>query len=257
MGDRWNAMREPVSLEEWTDRRVRESADNASRDTRTLSLPYIDEERPAGVDWNFVERREGVQRLDGYVPTENGKADGKVVGDSGVTVASGFDLGQHSPSDLKAMGLYQGLIDRLTPYMKPGLRKDAAQKFLKDNPLSISDEEARMIDRRAQIKSYDDLAGRYNAATRNAYGPAAAARFQDMPQGAQTAIADVAFQYGNLATETPNFWRQVTTGQWQGARDNLMDFKDAYRTRREREAGLLDPNIQSGLLPAPPRTPGR
>lgn len=135
-------MAEPISLEEWADRRVRESADRASRDMRTLSLPYIDEERPAGVDWNFVEGREGARRLDGYMPTENGKPDGKVVGNSGVTIASGFDLGQHSPADLKAMGLYQGLIDRLTPYMKPGLRKETAQKFLERNPLAISDEEA-------------------------------------------------------------------------------------------------------------------
>ena len=250
-------MREPVSLEEWADQRVRESADLASRDMRHISLPYIDEERPAGVDWNFVEGREGVRRLDGYMPTDNGKADGKVVGDSGVTVASGFDLGQHSPSDLKAMGLYQGLIDRLTPYMKPGLRREAAQKFLKDNPLAISDEEARMIDRRAQIKSYDDLAGRYNAATRNAYGPTGAPRFQDLPQGAQTAIADVAFQYGSLAAQTPNFWRQVTSGQWQGAYDNLMHFGDDHETRRKEDAGLIGPDIRSGLLPTPPSQPPR
>jgi len=245
-------MQAPVSLEEWADQRVRESADRASRDMRHISLPYLDEKRPAGVDWDFVEEEEGERKLRGYMPTHNGKADGKVLGDSGVTIASGFDLGQHSPSDLKAMGLYQGLIDRLTPYMKPGLRKEAAQKFLKDNPLAISDEEARMIDRRAQIKRYDALASRYNAAARNAYGAAPAPVFQDLPRGTQTAIADVAFQYGNLASRTPNFWRQVTTGQWQDAHGNLLNFQDDHKSRREEEARLLAPDIRAGLLPAPP-----
>lgn len=255
MGDKWNAMTEPVPLDETADQRVRDSADLASRDMRHISLPYIDEERPVGVDWGFIERREGVRRLDGYVPTHNGKADGKVLGDSGVTIASGFDLGQHSPPDLKAMGLYQGLIDRLTPYMGPGLRKEAAQKFLEKNPLTISDKEARMIDRRAQIKRYDDLASQYDAATRNAYGAALAIRFRDLPQGTQTAIFDVAFQYGNLASRTPNFWRQITTGQWQEAHNNLLDFKDDYGHRRRKEAGLLAPDIRAGLLPAPPQPP--
>lgn len=116
-----------------------------------------------------------------------------------------------------------------------------------------------MIDRRAQIKKYDDLALQYNAATRNAYGAASAPVFQDLPVGAQTAIADIAFQYGNLASRTPNFWRQVTTGQWQDAHSNLLDFQDDHRTRREGEANLFAPDIRSGLLPPPPpsRSPRR
>jgi hypothetical protein len=150
------------------------------------------------------------------------------------------------------MGLYQGLIDRLTPYMKSTLRGTAAKEYLAKNPLRISDEEARLIDRRAQIKSYNDLAGRYNAATRNAYGATPAPRFQDLPPGAQTVIADVAFQYGSLPVKTPNFWQQVTTGQWDAAYNNLMNFGDKYGPRRELEARLLDRDIRAGRLPAAP-----
>jgi hypothetical protein len=65
-------------------------------------------------------------------------------------------------------------------------------------------------------------------------------------------MADVAFQYGNLASRTPNFWQQVTTGQWQDAHGNLMDFQDDHKSRREEEARLLASDIRSGLLPAPP-----
>jgi len=249
-------MTQPVSLEEYArqaDQSVAEAADQASQDLRNFSLPYISEGKPTGVDWNFVEAKEGKRYLQGYVPADN---QGRVIGQSGVTIASGIDLGQHGPSDMKALNLYQGLIDRLTPYMKPTLRGAAAQDFLKKNPVSISDEEARMIDERAQTKRYNDVAGQYNAAVANEYGKNPP-RFQGLPQGAQTAITDLAFQYGNLAARTPVFWDQVTTGQWQAAQDNLWNFHDAHEGRRREEAGLLSADIGSGLLPPPSIATGR
>ena len=54
-----------------------------------------------------------------------------------------------------------------------------------------------------------------------------------------TTVASVAFQYGNLETETPNFWRQVTSGDWNAAEKNLRDFQDDYGTRRNLEADYL------------------
>jgi hypothetical protein len=50
----------------------------------------------------------------------------------------------------------------------------------------------------------------------------------------------VAFQYGDLAKKTPNFWKQVTSGDWGAAKRNLLDFQDKYPTRRKKEAALLD-----------------
>jgi hypothetical protein len=64
----------------------------------------------------------------------------------------------------------------------------------------------------------------------------------------------VAHQYGtNLPDRTPNFWNQVTNGQWQAAHDNLMDFGDSFGPRRRLEAGLLLNAINSGSLPQPTR----
>jgi len=57
-------------------------------------------------------------------------------------------------------------------------------------------------------------------------------------------ITSVAFQYGNLATETPNFWRQVTSGDWDGAVGNLRNFGDAYGSRRNREADYFETGAQ-------------
>jgi hypothetical protein len=49
----------------------------------------------------------------------------------------------------------------------------------------------------------------------------------------------VAFQYGDLARRTPNFWRQVTEKKWADVIANLRNFGDHYATRRNVEADLL------------------
>ena len=215
-----------------------------------MSLPYIDEPRRPGPDSDYLEKKEGARKLKGYVPTYKS---GKVVGKSGVTVASGFDLGQHDDRELRAMGFFPGLRDRLRPYMTKKLQGQAALNFVKENPVSITNEEARMIDRRAQTHKYDRIAGLYNAATARNYGPGAP-RFEDLPSRTQTAIIGLSYQHGhNLAVATPDYWGQITSGQWQAAQDNLWNFGDAFETRRREEAELLKLDIAAGRLPAPPR----
>ena len=63
--------------------------------------------------------------------------------------------------------------------------------------------------------------------------------FDSLTTEQATVVASVAFQYGNLETETPNFWKYVTSNQWQKAYNELMDFEDNYSTRRKEEAKLL------------------
>lgn len=63
-------------------------------------------------------------------------------------------------------------------------------------------------------------------------------------------LADIYHQYGARLYNT-NFWKQVTSGDWLGAYNNLMNFDDKYRTRRQLEAGLLNHNIQTNSLPKP------
>jgi hypothetical protein len=38
---------------------------------------------------------------------------------------------------------------------------------------------------------------------------------------------------------TPTFWRQITTGDWQEAYQNLRNFGDSYPTRRREETRKL------------------
>ena len=61
----------------------------------------------SNVDFDFILEQEGY-KLKGYVPDAKKS-------NSGVTIASGFDLGARNLSDLS--GLPQTIIDKLTPFL--------------------------------------------------------------------------------------------------------------------------------------------
>lgn len=200
---------------------------------------------PAGVNWNFIAANEG-PRTHGYVPLDN---NGEPYANSGVTIAIGFDLGGKTVADLKKLGLPHDLVTKLAPYL--GKQGQTAQNYLNVHPLSITKSQEQQIDTRLFTSFYNQVALNYNKAETTG------TRFQHLPRDAQTAIVDLAYQYGtNLAGATPSFWKQVTTGQWKEAYDNLLNFGDNFPTRRHKEAALLNDAIKAGTLPAPHR-PGR
>lgn len=182
----------------------------------------------ASVDFDFISELEGNRVLEGYVPAPD-------VSQSGVTVATGIDLGQFDSDTLRAMGVSVALVDKLSPYF--GLKKQDAVDALADAPLRLTADEARELDACVKGSFLRDLERRYDGACR-ACG--SNLEFTALSPEQQTVIASVAFQYGvGLDRRTPNFWNQVTTGDWDGALANLRNFGDAYDTRRNKEADLL------------------
>ena len=101
------------------------------------------------IKWDFISDLEGGQRLRGYVPAA-------AVSKSGVTIATGVDLGQRSEAEIDAMAIPDGLKVKLKPYA--GLKKLAAVEFLAAHPLTITKDEADALDR--------EVKGRPSAATR-------------------------------------------------------------------------------------------
>lgn len=167
-----------------------------------------------------------------YVPVD--KKTKKVLGTSGPTIASGFDLGQRNLNDLKSYGLPQSIEDKLKPYL--GKKGKAAEEYIKKNPLNLTDEEANTINNIVKQKEADKVEKKFNENSE--------LNFKELPDPIKTMITSVAFQYGIEAIEkpekgAPNWWKQVTTGDWEGAYNNLRDFGDKYKTRRNREADLI------------------
>lgn len=188
------------------------------------------------IDWEFIEAQEGFETA-GYVPM----AGGTPLGRSGVTIGAGVDLGQWSEAQLRRRRVPQNIIDQVKPYL--GVRGWLAVQLLEQKPLMLTEAEARRLTQTIRSDIIDVVVARYNAGARRK----GSLRWEVLPDRCQTVVASVAFQYGAfLSKATPNFRRQITTGLWRDAYDNLMDFGDDYRTRRRKEAAYLKPVLVPG-----------
>jgi GH24 family phage-related lysozyme (muramidase) len=175
------------------------------------------------INQSFISSLEG-ESLIGYVP----KPDGGAI-ESGVTVGCGFDIGQRSRiAIMRAFGVVLG--GKLAPYASI-TGYDAIDR-LSIRPLVITQEECGVINEFAHKEATDRLV--------NAWDKVAVIPFTLLADECQTVVASVAYQYGSLAIACPNFWRQTTTGDWKGALANLRNFGDAFTTRRNKEADLLE-----------------
>ena len=133
-----------------------------------------------------------------------------------------------------ALGLPHSLIEQLVPYL--GAKRQEARKLLRDKPLRITLGDALLIDKAFKQKFVKQLAADYGASLHNRRKAA----FFDLPAEAQTVIASVAFQYGDLPDAAPRFWKAVCAQEWRNAIAELRNFGDRYDTRRRLEANLLD-----------------
>lgn len=189
---------------------------------------------PGAIDWSFISKKEGGSKLKGYVPDPKKSK-------SGVTIATGFDLGARGPQDIE--GLSPELQAKLTPYL--GLKKESALAAIQAKPLKITAAEAKEIDEMSHKGALSKLKSEWNKNAKKTGG----ARFEDLSSAQKTVAASVSFQYGSLS-KTPKFRDMMQSGNWSGATAELQNFGDAYSTRRNDEARLLmasaDPNQMIG-----------
>lgn len=178
------------------------------------------------IDYKFLSDLEGGNKTTGYVPAAS-------ISNSGVTVAIGFDLGQRSESDLRALNLDVQLTNKLKPYL--GIKGINAQTLLKKSPLTITLNQAEAINKAVKFSHISTLKSKYNSALGNKKN------FIGLPPQAQTVIASVSFQYGTgLSIRAPKFWKAVTSQDWLETIKILKNFGDTYPTRRGKEAALLE-----------------
>lgn len=182
---------------------------------------------PDQIDYKFLSDLEGGCKTTGYVPVA-------ALSKSGVTVATGFDLGQRNQSDLTRLGLPMVLVIKLKPYL--GKRGKDAVDLLKKSPLIISSEQGKTIDKAVKSVHVQSLKTHYASSPHNAAKKA----FFDLPAEAQTVITSVSFQYGaNLNVSAPKFWKAASSQDWATTVAVLRAFGDIYPTRRNKEAALL------------------
>jgi hypothetical protein len=183
----------------------------------------------APIMFEFLRDVEGFE-TSGYVPEDE---QGNPIENSGVTIATGLDLGQQDEDSLRRMGLSEELISIFRPYL--GLRRGEAQRFLLENPLTLSEEQARFVEESLMYHDFYRMADLWNSTQREQDG----IRWDQLDPEKQTVLLSVFRQYGNIPKRTPKFWRAASQGRWDDVLSELRDFGDDYKTRRNKEADLL------------------
>lgn len=157
----------------------------------------------------------------------------EAMGASGVTIATGVDLGQTDAVSLAEYGVSLSLIDVLSPYI--GLKKDSAIRKLSQMPLRINPSDAEELD----TCIHNGYLRRY---VRPAYNSSSSVSFDDLPKQAQAVVFSVCYQKGcaGVRKDWPKTWSYLTSQDWAAASRELKNGFTQYKLRRRIEGELLE-----------------
>lgn len=175
------------------------------------------------IDYDFIKQLEG-NKITAYIPRDSS---GNIIGQSGVTIGAGIDLGNFGNID--QLDISNKIKAKLRQY--EGLRRELAEQMLKDFPLKLTEEEVSKLN--AAVIDY------YTTYIKDQYELESAKKWQDLSDRQQTVITSVLYQYGT-PTRVPKFWAYVTSGNWSNVITELKDFGDKFTSRRHREAAYLE-----------------
>lgn len=215
---------------------------------------------------------EGGQYLRGCVPFHNVKqADGTtktvVAGVSGMTIATGFDIGQHGADALRGVaGLSSAALAALLPYAGkhfPHLDKAGViARIGKIGPIPVIDKgDADALDRDAGKDALTATMAAW-AAQKKPNVPA----FVSLPGAWQTVMMSRTYNQGpgwvRPGSPTRGFFQAAIEGRWRDAAVTLRDTPSTetwFRARARAEAGYLATDMPKPVTPPGPAastTPG-
>jgi hypothetical protein len=205
------------------------------------------------VDFSFLAKWEGGQCLHGYVPI----AKGKVAGNSGMTIATGFDIGQKSAAAIRKLNLGKDLEDQLIPFADhkfPGMAHlqvvNAVIQLHAPVP-RISKGQADLIDGLVHREHLAAAVSAWNSNRKNGV-PA----FSKLPVPWQTVLFSRTFHQGVGMHKTSiarKFYNAATAGEWTKAVRELRNYPVSagwYKQRVAQEADYL-----ATELPPAPKSP--
>jgi hypothetical protein len=150
---------------------------------------------------------------------------------SGVTIATGFDLGQHNKQDIKNLNLPKALEDKLTPYAGSTDAKKAAN-------LTITAEEAALLDKAV----IDSKLNSFNAAYVAKFGENPD---QSLDENTRLALASAFFNMGPgmlNAEKNPSMFKALQSKNPALIQKEIANFhrgaKGQPESRRLVEAGI-------------------
>ena len=186
------------------------------------------------VDIPFLIQVEG-NLGESYVPQDTTTC--KVLGHSGVTFCNGIDVGQWSKDKLRRIGVSRGVLSKI-PDSFFGARGNAALAALRGSgTVVLSERECRELNTRVIDHIASQVASEFTAAAQRE-GTNKVTSFARLPRGIRTAIYSVYHQYGSTS-KIRRFWKHVTSGNYDHALSELINFGDNYPTRRKKEAAIF------------------
>lgn len=175
------------------------------------------------INWDFISSLEGKAVKDAYVPSDN----------SGVTIATGFDLKEKDADLLNQMGISEDTTNLLSQFfgMQGAEAKESSQGF------SLNDDQVKEIDQ----ASHNWYAGQVKRAYENGDHQTA---WDDLTEAQRTVITSVGFQHGTSFKRKDgsemNYIKQARANDWDSLLANLRNFGDDFNTRRNKEADYLE-----------------
>jgi len=197
----------------------------------------------------MLEKFEKARDLDGYVPKIENPTTGRIETDpsSGITVATGFDLGQHNEAELKAMGLKPDIVKKLRPFL--GLKgASAVAEHQKNIGFQLTPSEALEIDKAVWGSKMKKLEGVFNKHSSKGR------KFTDIPPAAQAAIGSLHYNIGFNPNRVKRYWKHVFDEDWPSTISELKNFQSnppELDRRRKAEGEYLEQN----LVPRPREHP--
>jgi GH24 family phage-related lysozyme (muramidase) len=199
------------------------------------------------IDRDYIEtvlaRFEGKAIARGYIPCQHGTyygtgpEKGEPLGASGVTIATGVDLGQQTVPGLRSMGVSEHTLAILTPYI--GLQREHAMKKLQSSPFQLTEAEVEEIDRAVHKRYIDSAAALFGREA-----------FENAPKEAQAVAVSLHYQFGTpRRQDSPALekaWESMKRGEYRDAAAYLRSIElwskphRAYMARRFAEAAILD-----------------
>ena len=186
---------------------------------------------------NFLSCHESFT-LCGYVPIKT--ETGEVLGQSGVTICAGVDLGNKTRASFPKVP--STIVNKLEPYF--GLKGNLAACAAIEHPLTLTAAEADSLTDVTANDVVDKVSKQYdNDKDQNALA------FASVSRGIRTAIVSVWYQLGYpLAYQ--RFWSFVTKNDWENAIKELRNFytnpdeqaREDLR-RRNNEADIIEATL--------------
>jgi hypothetical protein len=210
-------------------------------------MAAVNSELGTNINFDKLADFEGGQKLHGYIPghTLGVKDDGgKVEGRSGVTIATGFDIGQWSRSDLSAKLALSFALRHTYRRFCNKRRQAAVNELEKSGGLSVTKSQADETDMKVQRFHLIAAIAAWDA------DPKPARKFTELTPAQQTVILSRTYHQGPAMPErgiSQDFYSAGQKGDWVAAEKALRNYQVAekwYKTRVHQEADYLAADLR-------------